>query len=263
MNYDSHHILTRLVCERLNFSSSEVDIAVKYSSFPDYASDIIFNIGSYETDSVLNHDGGALAHFCRPTRDMKYMGYLFNKDGSITKFKKPEIISISVRANKWNEFLIRGCEQEHPVQKLLDINGYTKDIFKFTFPTSAVMADFIFKNTMWTDSNWIKAASCCAHLGADSCVRDHVWATLFGGHQTYEGKIDELVKSRGEEIVDKIWKNLKLNVREPRKIIEMQAEKTGAFSGRPSPRWAIENAVETMANIFYFFIGSSRSFFRG
>jgi len=251
MNYDSHHIITKLVCERLNFSSSEVETAVKYSSFPDYVNDIIFKLFSYETESVFNHGGGALSHFIRPTRDMKYMGYLFNKDGSITKFKKPEIVSIIVRMNKWidEDVLVKGCEQEHPVQKLLDIGGYTKDIFKFTFSTSAVMAEFIAKFA----NDRIKAASSCAHLGADSCVRDHVWATLFGGHQTYEGKIDEVVKSRGEEIVDGMWKNLQLNVREPRKIIEMQAEKTGAFSGRPSPKWAIENAIETMANIFSYF----------
>jgi hypothetical protein len=251
MNYDSHHILTKLVCERLGFSISEIEDAVKYSSFPDYASDIIFRIGDYETNSFLNHDGSALTHFIRPTRDMKFMGYLFNKDGSITKFKKPEIISIKVDAHKWtNEsILIKGCEQNHPVQTLLDITGYTKDVFKFTFPTSAIMAEFITKNA----ANEVRAASCCAHVGADSCVRDHVWATLFGGHQTYEGKIDELVKSRGEEIVEKVWKNLNINIREPRIIIEMQAEKTGAFSGRPSPRWAVENAVEVMANIFSYF----------
>lgn len=251
MNYDSHHILTKLVCERLGFSISEIEDAVKYSSFPDYASDIIFCIGDYETDSVLNHNGSALTHFIRSTRDMKFMGYLFNKDGSITKFKKPEILSIKVDVNKWvNEFvLVKGCERNHPVQKLLDISGYTKDFFKFTFPTSAVMAEFITKNM----ANEIRAASCCAHVGADSCIRDHVWATMFGGHQTYEGKIDEVVKSRGEEIIEKVWKNLNINIREPRITIEMQAEKTGAFSGRPSPDWAIRNAIEVMTNIFSYF----------
>lgn len=249
MNYDSHHILTKLVCERLGFSTNQIEDAVKYSSFPDYASDIIFCIGDYETDSVLNHNGSALTHFIRPTRDMKFMGYLFNKDGSITKFKKPEILSIKVDIHKWVSEFVLVNNSNHPVQKLLDISGYTKDFFKFTFPTSAVMAEFITKNM----ANEIRAASCCAHVGADSCIRDHVWATLFGGHQTYEGKIDEVVKSRGEEIVEKVWKNLNINIREPRIIIEMQAEKTDAFSGRPSPRWAVENAVEVMANIFSYF----------
>lgn len=253
MNSESHKILTRCVCEHLLLSETEINVAVEYSSFPDYADDVIFNIFSHKFNSLFNHNGSSLTHFCRPTRNMKFMGYLFNKDGSITKMKKPKIVSIEVDSENWikHNILKRSCKLQHPIKKLLDVDGYTNDLFKFTFPTSAVMAEFISKY----HNDKIKAASCCAHLACDICIRDHTTGTLFDGHQTYEGKINEIMKKEGNEIIEKTLKNeTNENKIEPRKLIEMQAEKIGAFSNRPKVDFVIKEAAKIAKKIFLFFL---------
>lgn len=259
MNYSSHHIITELVCKKLNLreiiGDEGVEDAIKYSMLPDYVKDIFFKIGPLEKKhSMFGHELAAFDHFVRPTRDCHYMGYCMSADGSITKFKKPDFCEVMIDDEDWDQALKKN-RTKHPVQELLDMPGYTHNGLEITYSTGAITAEWIEKNT--DESKWWRAAASDGHLACDSCVRDHIWGTLFGGHQTYEGTIDEVAAQSAERICEISWKSFRdviENPRMPRTIIEMQAEKTGAWSGRPKPEWAILYGLKTTAEMFSWFI---------
>jgi len=254
MNFNSHHLLTEIICEKMNLSKyigdEGVADCVKYSSFPDYVSDIFFKIGTLKKNTFLGNDLSALTHFCK-MKNMKSFGYCMNKDGSIAKLKKLEIASIIVKDMKWNEVLTLD-RTIHPVQELLSIEGYTKDLFKFTFSSASIMGEWICNNKI--KKQWWKAASCVGHLACDVCIRDHCWCTLANGHSVHEATVEEYLIKNAERIYDRTVKDRKVEVFEPRKIIEMQAEKTGAWSGRPSNEWVIKSAFSALQDVFACFL---------
>jgi hypothetical protein len=266
MNFNSHHTITELVCEKLKLSDligdANVQDAIKYSSFPDYANDIWFRLvgeGKKKRSSIFGHSLAAFTHFGRVTTPGHYMGYCFNKDGSITKFEKPNIFEISVDDTDWRKQIFNVKDNKkitkHPVQQLLDVPGYTHEGLEFTYSTSAIMAEYTAKN--YDKSYWWRAASIVGHLACDACVRDHNWCTILGGHSNYEGDIDEHLP-----IIEGIWKDVEKldypqpikSLREPRRIVEDQCEITGAWSGRPDPEWALKYGIWRTIESFKWFM---------
>jgi hypothetical protein len=247
-----------MVAERTNLrrkiGDEAVEEFVKYSTAPDYMEDVLFQFGGKLYPDFLGHRYAAFNHFVRPTGNMKYMGYLLGKDGSITKFKKPKgLCVVVVNESAWNDVLVPVKQRTiHPLRSLIELPGYTKVPWLVTYPTAANMGQWTFDNRI--RSLWWRAAACDGHDGCDSVVYHHARGLLFDGHQAYEGSIDETVMKDGEAICDKNWDKIaaeveKIGLLSIREIIERQAEITGAWSRKPPTEWCIRYGLKVVLQV--------------
>lgn len=167
---------------------------------PDNMEDI--HVGRFGT-KIAGHQLTALTHFCVPTRGGKFRGYGWRSDRSlwhcIRKFD-PRVGDVSCRPGSWVEVVGPTEAPKHPLALLISaLHGKaTLDLDNFTFPTAAVMAEWVWSKELQPHPfgpppGHLKVASVC-HWIQDACVPHHSRAWLDKGHASFERRVDNVWK---------------------------------------------------------------------
>lgn len=182
-----------------------VEDVAKAACLPDDMGDVIFGrFGS----KPLGHDAAAVDHFCVPTGSGHFRGYSWHGDTSlchaIRRFD-PRVGNVDVRPQGWFPVVGQALALQHPLSALIKQLGgkATLDADNMTFPTAAVMAEWVWKvvATLNFTPPPPKVVGCILHWIGDSVVPHHAHGWNLAGHQKLEARVERMWSSDEESIV--------------------------------------------------------------
>jgi hypothetical protein len=224
----------------------------EYASLPDEVQDIA--AGRFGT-KIAGHNLSAMTHFCVPTdQSGHFRGYCWHSDRSLChslrKFD-PRVGDVRVQTDPWMPIVGRAIAEKHPLRVLIaDLQGKaTLDVDNFTFPTAAIMAEWVWKIvTSLNGYPSAKAVACICHWIQDACVPHHAHGWLTNGHTGTERRIrDEwkrIAPDADQFLGEFIAPGYSPTPRNPRTIVEHAATAT-CLKGKKAdhPRGILRSAA--------------------
>lgn len=167
------------------------------ADLPDRIEDI--TVGRFGT-KIAGHVLSALDHFVVQTAKGLFRGYCWHSDRSlwhcIRRFD-PRVGDVACVTEPWVPVVGRLQASRHPLVLLIEaLSGKaTLDVDNFTFPTSAVMASWVWSQVGRTapldisDLPNPKAVGSVLHFIQDACVPHHARGWMAHGHASFEERL--------------------------------------------------------------------------
>ncbi len=262
MNRATHRDLTGEVADAVLpdcFDDEYIDELSDAASLPDETDDIV--AGRFGKKAA-GHPVVGLDHFCIPTDSLGHMrGYNWHLDASlchaIRRFD-PRVGDVRCDPAKWIPVVGLALALEHPLARLIrSLTGRaTLDSDNVTFPTGAVMAEWVWKvvDLGLADKHLPpppKVVGCVCHFIQDACIPQHARGWLLKGHASIESAVERRWSSDDKlrERLIGLCHDVGNVPMQPRSIVELAA--TSSFNaGREGgePDAILRRGVEFTAN---------------
>lgn len=223
----AHHVaLARAVCEALKVPRG--DIIAQYADFPDRVGDVyITGVGT----TIVGRQLCSLTHYCVPTSRRTFRGYAWKRDDSVPHLNLPDR-DVRCLVDRWTG-VSKKHRAEHPLVKLLAVEGYTHAADEMTWPTAAAMADWLAHDPEPS----YQTIGASLHFVQDACVRHHACGWLMYGHGAYEATLQEFwykLSSSGPtgQVLARI--RTKGRMMGPRSAVEMCARRSAEWALAPT-----------------------------
>lgn len=217
--------------------------AAKNADLPDRVSDI--TVGRFGT-KIAGNALCSLSHFTVPTTGGHFRGYCWRSDRSlwhcIRRFD-PRVGDVGCRTDPWVPVVGADAAKMHPLAVLIrDLGGKaTLDADEFTFPTGAVMAEWVWKSVPWTFTHGSPSPSIVGsicHWIQDGAIPHHSRGWLAKGHASFENRVaEEWEKADHGALIFEAGKFIdpEHGPATPRAIVEKCAQMSGGLLDRKNP----------------------------
>lgn len=252
MNSVAHRAIAEYAGERCSsMKPADLENFVLGSTLPDECDDIMVKVGDIWKTRFGPYALCSLTHFAGVSEG-RIHGYCFGHDRAVVKIGL-RIGKVRCRLPLVGPSVAGWRKVTHPLEELLQIEGVkSKKLSTITFPSSAAMCRYYERLMQAAPSSSgarFQLLGCAAHMAMDACVPQHVTCTLGEGHSSFEGSIDDLLRSEGTAVLKEAWKEVeqggikRYDFDDLYSMIQFAAERTLAAGYSVTPYKALANGL--------------------